>query len=46
VESGSSVQTVRAISNGKWQRSNGKWFVIFEIANLKPFEFCYLLFAI
>jgi hypothetical protein len=39
VESGSSVQTVRAISNGKW-------FVIFEIANLKPFEFCYLPFAI
>jgi len=30
----------------KWQTANGEWFMIVEIPNCKPFEFCHLPFAI
>jgi hypothetical protein len=42
-------RTRRANSNGKGQRANGKWFLIFQFVKWqieKPFEFCYLPFAI
>jgi hypothetical protein len=38
------LANLEKISNGKWQRANGR--CPFQIANLKPFEFCHLPFAI
>jgi hypothetical protein len=33
------------MANGKWQMANGFSFVILQLSNRKPFEFCLLPFA-